>query len=144
MKNSSKVWMMGLMLLSIVAIAACAPTGSSQQASQAPAAAGEKTKLADEPYAQFAYLISGDTLDSAAQTALTGFEMQKTANPDGTTTIKLNSSNPEYQDQSYTLKQGEQLYFIERSLGDDRDDYEHNLRDDFAVVVDADGYVVSQ
>jgi len=101
-----------------------------------------RTKLSDSPNANNAYLISGDSLNDAAKTATSGFNIQKTSNPDGTTTISLTSSNPEYKDQSYTLQSGEQLYFIERALGDDSGNQEGNLGDDMAIVVDAQGYIV--
>lgn len=101
-----------------------------------------RTKLSDSRDANNAYLISGDTLDAATQRAISGFSIQKTPNADGTTTISLTSSNPEYQNQSYTLQSGEQLYFIERSLGDDSNNEEGALGDDSAIIVDAQGYIV--
>lgn len=104
--------------------------------------ASAKIKLTDSQYANNAYLISGDTLDSAAQAATSGFTITKTPNADGTTTIALSSTNPEYKNQSYTLQTGQQLYFIERILGDDSNNQELNLGDDTAIIVDADGYIV--
>jgi len=145
----------------ILIITACSNAGSGNtgvntnagnSVSTAPSDAGTGTtgaqpsnnnvKLSDSPYANYAYLISGDTLSADAQTAITGFSMQKTANPDGTTTIALSSTNPEYQNQSYTLQSGQQLYFIERTLGDDSGNEDSNLRDDMAIIVDANGYIV--
>jgi hypothetical protein len=69
-------------------------------------------KITDAKYAGKAYLISGETLDAATQTAISGFNIDKTINSDGTTTIKLSSSNPGYTNQSYTLQPGQKLYFI--------------------------------
>ena len=99
-------------------------------------------KLADSRFAPNAYLISGDTLDAAAQQATSGFTIQKTANADGTTTISLSSSNPEYQNQTYTLQPGQKLYFIETALGDDNNNQENNLGDDRALITDADGNII--
>ena len=99
-------------------------------------------KLADSKYVNSAYLISGDTLDTDAKTALSGFIMDKTVNSDGTTTIKLSSSNPDYQNQSYTLQPGQKLYFIETNLRDDGNDNEFNLGDDKALITDADGNII--
>ena len=41
-----------------------------------------RTLLSDSPDANHAYLISGDSLDASAKTAMSGFSMQKTQNPD--------------------------------------------------------------
>jgi len=102
-----------------------------------------KVKLVDSPNGKFAFLISGDTINSDAKAALAGFNLDKTSNADGTTIIKLTSTNTEYVDQTYTLKNGEQLYFIERSMGDDSNNQEFNLGDDTAVIVDSEGYIVN-
>jgi len=99
-------------------------------------------KITDAKYANVAYLISGDTLDAATQTAISGFNINKVTNSDGTTTFTLTSTNTEYKDQSYTLKPGQKLYFIEKNLGDDSDNNERFLADDTAVVTDADGNII--
>lgn len=117
------------------------PTANTGQPSTTPSVSS-KVLLADEPYANKAFLISGDTLDDAAKTAMNGFSMTKTPNGDSTTTIILTSTNPEYQNQSYTLQAGQKLYFVESSSGDDGGNQDSFLRDDRAVIVDADGYVV--
>jgi len=114
------------------------PTGTLQNTTTG------RTKLADSQYANFAYLISGDTLDSSAKAATSGFTITKTPNSDGTTTISLTSTNPEYQDQTYTLQPGEKLYFIERNMGDDSGGQEGFLGDDTAIIVDAQGYIVQR
>ena len=99
-------------------------------------------KITDAQYANNAYLISGDTLDAAAQSATSGFNINKVANSDGTTTITLSSSNPGYTNQSYTLQSGQKLYFIEKYLADDNGNSEGNVADDTAIVTDADGNIV--
>ncbi len=99
-------------------------------------------KLADTPYANSAYLISSNTLSPEAQQAISGFNINKQTNSDGTTTINLVAINPEYQNQSYTLQSGQSLYFIETSWGDDGNGSENFLGDDHAVVVDSNGYIV--
>ena len=48
----------------------------------------------------------------------------------------------EYKDQVYTVKTGEKLYFIEKFLQDDQNGEEKNIKDDTAVLVDTEGYVV--
>ncbi len=106
------------------------------------AAAAAPVKFADQDYAKSAYLISGDTLTADAKTALTGFSMSKVKNADGSTTVTLKALKPEYHDQVYTLKAGEQLYFIEKFLQDDVNGVEKNIGDDTAAIVDAAGMVV--
>jgi hypothetical protein len=103
-----------------------------------------KVKFSSSKYASVSYLISGDTLDSATKTAIAGFDVKKTTLPDGSIQIDLTSNNPEYRNQTYTLASGQKLYFIEFSLGDDTGNEDFNLKDDTAIIVDADGYIVPQ
>lgn len=112
--------------------------GASQQTPQS-----GMVKLSDSQYANYAYLISTDPLSADAQQAITGFNIQKTSNPDGSTTYNLVAVNPEYQNQTYTIQQGQSLYFIERSLGDDSNGADNFPGDDMALVVDSNGYIVS-
>lgn len=99
-------------------------------------------RFSDQPYYSSSYLISSEPLSADAQTALSGFQMSKNALPDGTTQITLKSLKPEYKDQQYTLKPGEQLYFVEKYLQDDQNNADYNMGDDSAVIVDAQGNVV--
>lgn len=117
-------------------------TQNSQQSSQQ-TSSNQGTKLSDSQYANAAYLISTDTLSADAQTAITGFNIQKTSNSDGSTTYNLIAINPEYQTQSYTIQPGQSLYFIENNLGDDSTGAENFPGDDMAIVVDANGFIVS-
>lgn len=102
------------------------------------------TKFVDSPYYQYAYLISGNNLSAQAKTAITGFDLSKTSNSDGTATYTLTAIKQGYTNQTYTLSSGEKLYFIERSLGDDNtaDNSDFTLRDDTAIVVNSNGYIV--
>jgi hypothetical protein len=101
-------------------------------------------KLSDTPDWNNAHLISGSSLDNSAQQALSGFSLQKTTNPDGSMTITLKALNPEYSDQQYTVKPGQQLYFIEKSFGDDSPPSgERTTGDDSAVLVDSNGFIVN-
>ena len=99
-------------------------------------------KFSDQPYFSRAYLISSDTLSSAAQAALAGFKMDKQTLPDGTVQINLKALESQYHDQSYTLKAGQQLYFIDMTMGDDRSATEINIADDTAVIVDSQGNII--
>lgn len=111
--------------------------------SAAPAAGtSQGTKLADEPYANFAYEVTPGNLSTTTQLALTGFDVSQQSLTNGDTKITLTATNPEYKTQSFELKPGQKLYFIEKNLGDDKDGQDKFLGDDTAVVVDQDGYVV--
>ena len=99
-------------------------------------------KLSDQPYFKNAYLISTDALSTDAKTALAGFKMSKQTMPDGTSKIDLKALEAQYHDQSYTLKNGEQLYFIDKFLADDQGNTEANIGDDTAVIVDSQGNIV--
>ncbi|MFB6145794.1 MAG: hypothetical protein ABEJ99_04810 [Candidatus Nanohaloarchaea archaeon] len=115
-------------------------TGS-QQSGQQHQSSSKKVKLENTRYAPYSYKISGDSLSSSAKRALAGFTVSRSTS-NGVKTVKLNAKKPEYQDQTYHLKNGEQLYFIETSYGDDSASQEYAMSDDTAVVVDSDGYVV--
>lgn len=104
---------------------------------------GQGIKLSDEPYADKTYLISSDTLSAQSQKAIAGFQIQKQSASDGGMNIALKAINPEYHDQQYHLRPGDKLYFIEANLGDDSGNKEYSLSDDSAVVVDSNGYIVS-
>ncbi len=121
---------------------AIAPTNQGNAPMQPASATGQK--LSDSPYANYAYLISSDPLSSDARTALTGFKLSKAQNSDGSTTYTLTALKQGYQNQTYTVKSGQSLYFIERSLGDDNADTDEDnfLADDMAVVVDSNGVIV--
>lgn len=100
-----------------------------------------RLKLSDSPLAPNAYLISSDTLSAEAQTALTGFKLDKKTLADGTTQIDLTAIDPEYKNQQYILQPGWSLYFVDRSLGDDNGK-ESNIQDDFGIMTDSEGYIV--
>jgi hypothetical protein len=145
-----KITIGGLIFLGVILLAGC---GSSQNnTSQSTGSAGNGNagaqtaaigqKFSDQSYASRSFMISGDTLSADAQNALSGFQLSKNTVPDGTTQINLKALQPQYHDQSYTLKPGEQLYFIEKFMGDDVAGQDANINDDSAVVVDSRGNVV--
>lgn len=111
--------------------------------SSAPVASSQL--FASSPFAQYAYLISSnEPFDANTQLALTGFSVVKNNLPDGSVQIILNAVNPEYKTQTYVVKTGEKLYFIEKNLKDDANNEEKFLGDDTAILVNADGYIVEQ
>jgi len=121
-----------------------APSANVNQQASAVAPSAD-AKFVDQPYYKNAYLISGATMDDKTKTATAGFAITKTALSDGTTQYDLKALKSGYKDQTYTIKPGEQLYFIESYPGDDdiNNNVDKSLRDDMAVVVDASGNVVN-
>jgi nitrogen fixation-related uncharacterized protein len=99
-------------------------------------------KFSDSQYANSAYLISIDSYDSRTQQALSGFDVNKTTLADGTLHVVLTAKSAEYQTQTYDVKPGQKLYFIEKSLGDDSSGSDRFLGDDHSILVDASGYIV--
>jgi hypothetical protein len=129
----------------LLLINACSPKGplpSNPATGSAGTTANGKVKLSDTQDWANAHLISGDTLDAGAQSALSGFSLKKNPMPDGTVQITLTAAQAGYFNQTYNLKPGQQLYFIERFKADDSGGSDINSKDDSAVIVDAQGYIV--
>ena len=99
-------------------------------------------KITDAPYWPNAYLISEGNFDAQTQAALAGFTVTSADSPDGGKTITLKAVDPRYHDQTYALKPGQKLYFVEKSMGDDQNNQEYNLRDDWGVVTNSDGTIM--
>ncbi len=135
-------------ILVVLLGAGCAPSSPSAPSAgnnvNEQAAAPASLKFADQPFYKNAYLISGPTMDAKTKEAITGFSITKKALAAGATEYDLKALKSEYKDQTYVLKPGEQLYFIETFMGDDavNENLEKGFRDDMAVVVDANGNMV--
>lgn len=129
---------LAIMLVAVVATVVALNNNSQPSAAMASAVS---SKLSDQPYFKQAYLIDPTNLSSDAKQALTGFSITSQTLPNGDTQIVLEAKKAGYQTQTYALKPGQHLYFVERTLLDDKNDQDNNYRDDFAVVVDANGYV---
>jgi hypothetical protein len=124
-----------------------------QQAMMKPPAGGGKRpapmmvmkgqKFSDNPLSQKAYLIfpTIGTVSSDAQTALTGWDMKTTPNSDGSTQVDLIPKEAEDIKQSFTIRAGFKLYFIEATLVDDKTGVDENRGDDIGVLVSPDGIV---
>lgn len=114
-----------------------------------PVATTQNAQLfADSPLAQNAYLISipTSTYDANTKLALSGFKVTQKTLADGSVQITLDAQKTGYQTQTYTVKSGEKLYFIEKNLTDDdkTTDTDKFAGDDQAVLVDANGYILTQ
>ena len=119
-------------------------TGSTSTSTGTPAAGETGTKLSDEPYANSAYLVTPGNLSPSAALALTGFNLSQETLPSGDVQVTLTATKQGYKTQVLDLKPGYQLYFVEKSLGDDNttDNDDGTYSDDMAVLVDQNGYVV--
>jgi len=102
-----------------------------------------KQLFSDSIFAQNSYLISTPTYDANTEKALTGFKVTKSNLSDGSVQYVLNSQNKEYVTQTYVVKPGEKLYFIESNLSDDSGTEDKYPGDDTAVLVDASGYILN-
>jgi len=131
-----------IIVVAVLAILAFSMNGHAVNSNAADISSAQKTLFSNSPYYSYAYQIFPGVLSADAQKAITGFNLDLKNNQDGSVTMTLNATNQEYQTQEYTMKPGEKLYFIERSLGDDSDGDEHFLGDDKAVVVNSEGYIV--
>lgn len=120
------------------AVAAATPVASQRPA---PMFLTRGMKLADSPLMKYAYLIAPGTPDAAAKQALNGFDIDAQTQKDGTVTVKLTPHDSDDQNQQYVLKPNQKLYFIEQTPLDDKDNTDSNLRDDYGVIVDANGIV---
>lgn len=112
------------------------------QAMQGSNTNAQKVKLSDMPYWKYAHFISGETLDNEAVSALAGFKLDKQTLPDSSIQITLTTTSSRYRNQTFNVKSGEKLYFIETSYGDDAPDNDYSLGDDAGVIVDSEGYIV--
>ncbi len=101
-----------------------------------------QTKFTSSPYYNYAYLISGTSLSSAAQTALTGFKLSTTTLSNGDIEYNLTATEAGYTDLSATISSGQKLYFIEMGLGDDSGTQDLTHGDDALIKVDSNGYII--
>lgn len=100
--------------------------------------------FSSSPYYQNAYLISGNTtLSASGQAATSDFSLAVNDLGNGTAvyTLVFVDTGAEY---NVTLTSGQSLYYIDSNLGDDSPTADSFHLDDGYVVVDANGYIVSQ
>jgi hypothetical protein len=73
--------------------------------------------------------------------ALNGWTVKKSLQADGSTQVDLISTESEDIRQSFIVKPGYKLYFIEMNLMDDKNGNDENRGDDIGVLVDQNGIV---
>gem|GEM_PF-1434475 len=150
MKKSS-ILISVLVPLSLLVACGGTPTATNTPPPPIPVAQQQNTppvaqKIADSADWPYAYLISEDpaNFDAKTKEAIAGFTVTSATLPNGSKVIKLKATEPQYQDQSYALKPGQKLYFIEKFLQDDVNGQEKNMGDDKVVVTESDGTIVQQ
>lgn len=106
-----------------------------------PLAKGDK--LMGSAMEKYTHLIAPGPISADSQQYLTGFSVKTTALSDGSTQVDLVPKDSDDQFQSYVLKTGQSLYFVEMTPLDDKadTDVDANYRDDYGIVVDASGLV---
>ena len=145
-KKNSLFTLGAVVILVVVALFIVLPANHKTNTQNTNNKTNSRVLFSTSPEYSYAYLISTPTLSSNAKAALDGFKLTIKQNADGTTTYTLNASKQGYpnSNQEYTLKKGEKLYFLERSMKDDNttSDEDYYLADDTGIIVDSNGYVV--
>ena len=98
--------------------------------------------LSAQPYASKAYQVFPGPLSAAATRALDGFTLTTKDLGSSSTQVTLTAKKADYKTQVFTVSAGQKLYFIETSLGDDEASQDYDYDDDYAIVVDANGYIL--
>lgn len=117
------------------------PSGFPGGRPPAPLARGDK--FVGSAVEKFAHLIAPGTISADSQQYLTGFAVKSTSLEGGDTQVDLVPKDSDDQFQSYVLKPGDSLYFVEMTPVDDKadKDVDANYRDDYGIVVNSQGIV---
>lgn len=99
--------------------------------------------LKTSPIFKYAYQIAPGELSNASKKALVGWNINVQNQNDGSTTVTLTPKDSSDQNQQYTIKSGQTLYFIEQTPSDDKSDQDKDLnyRDDYGIIVDSSGII---
>ena len=99
--------------------------------------------LANSTIAKSAFEVYPGALTTDVKTALIGWDIKAVKNKDGSATISMIPKNPDDPTNSYMVKPGNKLYFVEMTSADDHadTDSDSNLRDDYGILVDGNGVV---
>lgn len=98
--------------------------------------------LANSPMMKYAYEVWPENV-AASKNVDSGMHITIATMPDGSTQVTFTPTDSQDQAQVYHLTQGKKLYFIEQSKADDdmQNNVDKNYRDDYGVIVDANGIV---
>ncbi len=99
--------------------------------------------LLTSPLFKYAYQIAPGAVSTDSQKALTGWSVDSKTAADGSVVVSLTPKDSDDQSQTYTIKSGEKLYFIEQTPADDKVDQDKDLnyRDDYGIIVDQSGII---
>src|ERR1035437_6458893 len=130
MKKNSVVIVVVVLLVIVIALFAFNRSDKKEESNPTAPVGQNNTSpqlFSSSPMSQYAHLISDPTIDAKTEEATMGFTITKKTLADGSIQITLNSQNTEYQTQTYTVKTGEKLYFIEKFFADDSVNADKNL-----------------
>lgn len=90
----------------------------------------------------YAYRIFPTMVSDQAKQALDGFDMKTENLGNNIFRVTLTATNRNYKSQTLTVSGDQKIYFVETSFGDDAPGQDYELRDDYAVAVNAQGYIL--
>ena len=119
------------------------PAGPNAKGRGAPIILGKGANLKTSPIFKYAYQIAPGDLSTDTKQALVGWNIKTQNQNDGSILVTLTPKDSEDQNQQYTVKSGETLYFIEQTPIDDKagQDKDLNYRDDYGIIVDSSGII---
>lgn len=124
------------------AVAGAQTQSSPRPTGRPPKPVAKGDKLAGSAMEQFAFPVFPSVTDDAKKVT-TGFDIKTKKLADGSTEVDFMPKDSDDQFQSYVVKPGNSLYFIEMTPVDDKSDSDRDLnyRDDYGIIVDKDGIV---
>ncbi|MFI5265662.1 MAG: hypothetical protein ACHQT7_02860 [Candidatus Levyibacteriota bacterium] len=119
------------------------PAGPNARGAARPILLSRGMNLKSTPLFQYAYQIAPGVLSADAKRALVGFNIASQQQSDGSVVVTLKPKDSENQNQQYTIKPGQTLYYIEQTPVDDKTDSDKDLnyRDDYGIIVDQSGII---
>jgi len=104
---------------------------------------GKGSNLLKSPISKFAFKIAPGELSTESKGALIGWDVKTVSEKDGSENVTLTPKDSDDQNQQYTIKTGQTLYFIEQTPVDDKGDkdLDLNYRDDYGLITDASGII---
>lgn len=94
-------------------------------------------------YAPYSYIISDPTLSQQAMQAISGFNVTRTVLSNGSVSITL-TYIASGSSKNVILAPGYKMYFLEGAFADDNFRGDTNIGDDAYLVVNSNGYIVTQ
>ncbi|MCL5429892.1 MAG: hypothetical protein M1504_00250 [Candidatus Marsarchaeota archaeon] len=117
--------------------------GASVQTQQQSQQQSNATLFSSTQYYQYSYLISSPTLSGAAKSAVTGFNVTRSVLSNGSTEVQFMQYGTNNSAGAYIVPNGDSLYYIDGSFGDDSPPTgEYSMGDDGIVLINSSGYVV--